>query len=86
MKEQIIYKHEPKACPRCSSVFECKVGNVEQCQCSNITMNDQTQKHIRETYADCLCINCLKEVRSEQSIRTFYARIRKLFGIANHEH
>ncbi|HRB80532.1 MAG TPA: cysteine-rich CWC family protein, partial [Niabella sp.] len=47
--------HEQKECPRCHSVFECKVGNVCQCQCFGFTFTQEEEQLISEKYADCLC-------------------------------
>ena len=60
---QTEYKHEPKACARCQIVFECKVGNVSECQCQAVRLDDETQKKIQSVYSDCLCANCLEELR-----------------------
>lgn len=52
-------KHETKICPRCTHSFECKVGDVENCQCS-ISINDATKTFLTQTNFDCLCVECLK--------------------------
>ncbi|HEY5823085.1 MAG TPA: cysteine-rich CWC family protein [Cyclobacteriaceae bacterium] len=59
------YMHEPKACPRCQTVFECKVGSVENCQCQAVRLSDDVQKKIQGLYEDCLCANCLRELTQE---------------------
>ncbi|MCS6933715.1 MAG: cysteine-rich CWC family protein [Chitinophagales bacterium] len=51
-------KHEIKTCPRCGNVFECKVGDIANCQC-NIPLSDRTKKFLAGTYYDCLCASCL---------------------------
>lgn len=81
MKNGIEFTHEPKVCQRCQSLFECKVGNTEQCQCGGLALEEDVRKHIRQIYNDCLCITCLKEIRSEQAIKSFYGKIKKLLGI-----
>ncbi|MEX2231078.1 MAG: cysteine-rich CWC family protein [Cyclobacteriaceae bacterium] len=58
-------KHEQKYCPRCESVFECKVGAVNNCQCSSIKLSDAEYAFVREKFADCLCAECLKGMRTE---------------------
>ena len=35
------HKHEPRNCPRCNKTFECKVGNIAQCQCSSIVLSEE---------------------------------------------
>ena len=57
-------KHEEKKCPRCGRSFECKVGNVNQCQCSGISFTEEEKKFIGEKYNDCLCRDCLLELKN----------------------
>ncbi|MCX7997715.1 MAG: cysteine-rich CWC family protein [Leptospiraceae bacterium] len=52
-------KHEPKKCSRCGIIFECKVGDVANCQC-NLPLQKETIDFLRQNYNDCLCANCLK--------------------------
>jgi hypothetical protein len=75
-----MHKHEHKYCPRCNVLFECKVGNITQCQCYNIHLKTEEQAYINGVYPDCLCANCIKEVRSEYNRSRFSARLKKLFG------
>jgi len=58
-------QHEDKHCPRCGDDFECKVGSILQCQCSNIAFTEQERDYIRITYADCLCHQCLQIIKHE---------------------
>ena len=58
-------KHEDKYCPRCHQLFECKVGNITQCQCFGITFTDEEKKIIEKNYNDCLCSNCLTALKNE---------------------
>lgn len=57
--------HEKKACPRCKALFECKPGNITQCQCFGIKFTDEQKKYIGERYGDCLCRDCLQALQSE---------------------
>ena len=57
-----------KVCPRCQASFECKVGSIQQCQCSSIYLSDIEQEYVNTRYDDCLCVGCLVEVQSECSI------------------
>jgi hypothetical protein len=57
-------KHEEKKCPRCGCSFECKVGNVNQCQCNGISFTEEEKKFIGEKYNDCLCRDCLLELKN----------------------
>ena len=57
-------KHEEKQCPRCGNSFECKVGNIGECQCAAVRLTLEEQAFIESRYQDCLCINCLKELKN----------------------
>jgi hypothetical protein len=54
--------HETKYCPRCQQPFECKAGSISNCQCSDIQLDAGLMQLIREQYADCLCIACLRDL------------------------
>ncbi|MEP6674016.1 MAG: cysteine-rich CWC family protein [Ferruginibacter sp.] len=71
-------KHEDKFCPRCHVKFECKVGNITQCQCYGIELKNEEQAFISSKYNDCLCANCIKEIRTEFNINKFAAKIKAL--------
>ena len=55
--------HEEKKCPRCSQPFECKVGNINNCQCNGIKLTDAEKTFIESRYQDCLCRNCLMDLK-----------------------
>jgi len=57
--------HESKSCARCQSPFECKVGNIAQCQCSGISLSDEEKTWVAANYVDCLCRSCLLEIQRE---------------------
>lgn len=58
-------QHEPKICPRCTHPFECKVGDIANCQCSSIAVTIEERSFIEDRYTDCLCINCLKDLKNK---------------------
>jgi len=58
-------QHEPKKCPRCNKQFECRVGDVPNCQCSSISLSVEERAFIEDRYQDCLCIDCLKELKNK---------------------
>ena len=58
-------KHEKKHCPRCNIVFECKPGNIIQCQCSAIQLSVEEKAYIEGKYDDCLCIGCLQDMQKK---------------------
>jgi len=57
-----MIKHEVNHCPRCTATFECKVGDISNCQCSEVKLSDLTQSFIAKTDFDCLCRNCLLQL------------------------
>lgn len=61
-------KHEIKTCPRCSGSFECKTGDVANCQCNAIKLNEEVYDLIKNKYDDCLCANCLKALSHPQQL------------------
>ena len=56
-------KHEEKYCSRCNSLFECRAGNIGACQCSQVVIPETLADHIAMVYQDCLCLNCLLELK-----------------------
>lgn len=63
-------KHEQKSCPRCQQPFECKVGDVLNCQCFGISFNETEKAHIEGRYQDCLCRKCLLELKQQPVLFT----------------
>ncbi|MBS1666769.1 MAG: cysteine-rich CWC family protein [Bacteroidetes bacterium] len=61
-------KHETKECPRCSRPFECKVGDVGHCQCNGISLSMEEKAFIEERYNDCLCRECLLELKQRTKL------------------
>lgn len=58
--------HEKKVCPRCHQIFECKVGNILECQCSQIYLTQEEQDYIANlNFEACLCLDCLKQLQSQ---------------------
>lgn len=51
-----------KYCTRCSCKFNCNAIDIQNCQCSTVTISGQTQDFLKETRYDCLCSNCLQEI------------------------
>jgi len=56
-------KHEKKQCPRCKKSFECKVGDIANCQCFGIAFTENEKAFIEERYHACLCRACLLELK-----------------------
>ncbi len=74
-----MYKHEDKHCPRCGILFECKVGNITQCQCNGISINTEEQEYISKQYDDCLCFSCIVALLNEYNRAKFIANIKNSF-------
>ncbi|MFY7900874.1 MAG: cysteine-rich CWC family protein [Chitinophagaceae bacterium] len=55
--------HEIKVCAKCNKNFECKVGNILECQCNQIQLSYEEKSIIENSYEDCLCIDCLYILR-----------------------
>jgi hypothetical protein len=60
--------HEQKVCPRCKTPFDCKPGNITQCQCFGVNLTTEQRKHIELRYNDCLCRNCLNALQNEAEL------------------
>lgn len=56
--------HEAKTCPRCTIAFECKAGDITQCQCYGLHLSVEERAFVEERYRDCLCANCLQELKN----------------------
>ena len=56
-------QHETKKCQRCSGHFECKLGNIAECQCSQVSLTYEEQLFIEEKFVDCLCGQCLQTLQ-----------------------
>jgi Cysteine-rich CWC len=60
--------HETKYCPRCKQAFECKPGNIMQCQCYAIELTAEVKAYIEQRFNDCLCRNCLQLLQQDLSL------------------
>ncbi|MGG9971105.1 cysteine-rich CWC family protein [Ferruginibacter sp. SUN002] len=58
-------QHEKKICPKCNISFECKVGNISQCQCTAVVLSVEERNYIQSVYSDCLCANCLLAMKNK---------------------
>ena len=73
-------KHETKNCPRCSRDFECKSGSILLCHCQTILISQEQLGYIASKYDDCLCHQCLLELREEYNHDVHAKRIKKIVG------
>jgi hypothetical protein len=67
-KRNIMPLHEAKTCPRCSLAFECKAGDISNCQCSSVQLSVEERAFIEERYRDCLCASCLLQLKNTYSL------------------
>lgn len=67
-------QHETKRCARCRRSFECKVGNIAECQCSTVTLTHEERVYIESTYQDCLCVACLQALQFEYKLHKHHIR------------
>ncbi|NJN35088.1 MAG: cysteine-rich CWC family protein [Saprospiraceae bacterium] len=58
-------KHEEKICERCGTHFECKLGNITNCQCSIVQTTEATRLFLEKTDFDCLCRTCLAAINEK---------------------
>lgn len=58
-----MIKHELKTCPHCKTSFECKSGDIINCQCESVILTTAQREYISQRYDDCLCANCLGKLR-----------------------
>lgn len=63
-------QHESKSCPRCRKAFECKPGNITQCQCYGVGLKIEQRAYIEGRYSDCLCKECLLWLSNELNLFT----------------
>ncbi|MEO7851005.1 MAG: cysteine-rich CWC family protein [Rubrivivax sp.] len=49
-------------CPRCGGAFHCGVNDAEPCACTTLPLDDVTLIDLRQRYAGCLCLACLRDV------------------------
>jgi hypothetical protein len=55
-----------KTCARCGATFVCKVDDLPHCQCVGVSVAPDLLAKLQETYSDCLCSRCLKELAGKQ--------------------
>lgn len=61
-------KHEEKNCPRCNTYVECKTGDVLKYQCYGIELSVADEAFIKSNCNDCLCSNCLVQLKSRYQL------------------
>ena len=61
-------KHEQKNCPRCQTAFECRVGDITNCQCYRVELTVAEETFIASNYDECLCRNCLLQLKQRYAL------------------
>lgn len=59
-------------CDRCNKEFECDSTSIENCDCSTLKLHPDTIEYLKNTFYDCLCHDCLKEVDHYQQLKLQY--------------
>ncbi len=73
-------KHETKHCPRCETLFTCRVGDVLQCQCMDVPLSAEEAAYLQEQYDDCLCAPCMRKLKQAYHQQRFRQQLRRMFG------
>ena len=71
-------KHEQKTCPHCKSHFECKSGDITNCQCESVILTQEHRDYIYSQYDDCLCASCIRALRSHYNVQQFNLEMQQL--------
>ena len=58
-------KTNPKICEHCHQPFECKVDQIEECQCYGLELKAEAKIRIADQFTDCLCRACLLILNEE---------------------
>jgi hypothetical protein len=62
----ILTKYEPKACERCNKNHICT--GTSNCQCFEVEITDILLDYLACHYEDCLCRDCLKEMKQNNAL------------------
>lgn len=54
-------------CPRCGGGFHCGAQDARPCACAGLAVSAALQQRLRERYADCLCLACLRELAEAEA-------------------
>jgi hypothetical protein len=74
-------KHESKTCPRCSTLFECRLGDITKCQCYGIKLTDAERDYMGRQFSDCLCTVCMTELRTAYNQVQQEIQLKQFFGL-----
>lgn len=48
-----------KLCSRCKNEIECRMNNIQDCLCSQVSISEECREYLKKTKYDCLCNSCL---------------------------
>ncbi|MBC7534894.1 MAG: cysteine-rich CWC family protein [Ferruginibacter sp.] len=72
----VSFKHEEKICPGCGNSFECKPGDIVNCQCNGVRLSGESISFLSNAYNDCLCASCLDLLNNNREL--FIAKSAKI--------
>lgn len=61
----IMPDHEHIVCPRCKQTFECKVGSINLCHCSDARLSLAQRNYVSKHWDSCLRAKCLTEIKQQ---------------------
>ena len=61
---------EEKICPRCKNTFTCNAEDIKNCQCHAVTLSEKESAFLKLNFKDCLCIQCLLEIKGIVMVNT----------------
>jgi hypothetical protein len=57
--------HSQKDCPVCGKKFECRAGDIVNCQCFSIFLTAEESLAIGSFFGDCLCADCIAGMKKK---------------------
>ena len=73
-------KHDQVACPRCGTLYECKVGSINLCQCTAVRLTEEQRQYVGAQFRGCLCANCLVALRTEYNVNLHQNQLDQLLN------
>jgi hypothetical protein len=67
MNEPVADPPDSDCCPRCAGRFTCGVAGPVPCDCFTLKIDPDLLSDLRERYAGCLCLACLRELTNAQN-------------------
>ena len=59
------------------------MGSINLCQCQTVQLNDDERAYIQAQFDDCLCANCLLELKKEYNQRKFEGKFNRVYALYN---